>query len=50
MDKDIVWQAFYTILGAYDANRPLDYQNYLDLKQIPFDEKWEKIDDAYDND
>lgn len=38
MDKDIVWQAFYTILGEYAANRPLDYHNYLDLKQIPFDE------------
>lgn len=50
MDKDIVWQAFYTILGEYAANRPLDYHNYLDLKQIPFDEKWEKIYDAYDND
>ena len=43
MDKDIVWQAFYTILGEYAANRPLDYHNYLDLKQIPFDEKREKI-------
>lgn len=50
MDIDIVWQAFYAILGEYAANRPLDYHNYLDLKQIPFDEKWEKIYDAYDND
>ena len=38
MNKDIVWQAFYAILGEYAANHHLDYHNYLDLKQLPFDE------------
>ena len=50
MNKDIVWQAFYATLGEYAANHHLDYHNYLDLKQLPFDEKWERIYDAYDND
>ncbi len=42
MNKDIVWQAFYAILGEYAVNHHLDYHNYLDLKQTSIRRKMGK--------